>query len=55
MTHITGEGRSQLQPEAAEDYAGPDNPVRFIDALVDGLDLVVVGFQRVHGYSIVME
>jgi transposase len=26
-------------PEAVDDYVGPDNPVRFIDAFVDGLDL----------------
>ena len=49
MTHISGEERSQLQllPDAVEDYVGPDNPVRFIDAFVDGLDLEAAGFQRV--------
>ena len=49
MTHITGEDRSQilLLPEAVEDYVGPDNPVRFIDAFVDGLDLEAAGFRRV--------
>ena len=26
---------------------GPDNPIRFIDAFVDGLDLEAAGFQRV--------
>ena len=38
MTHLTGHDRSQmlLLPEAVEDYVGPDNPVRFIDAFVDG-------------------
>ena len=42
MAHITGEDRSQLLllPDAVDDYVGPDNPVRFIDAFVDGLDLV---------------
>ena len=30
-----------------DDYVGPDNPVRFIDAFVDSLDLEAVGFQRV--------
>ena len=30
-----------------DDYVGPDNPVRFIDAFVDGLDLEAAGFQRV--------
>ena len=49
MAHITGEDRSQvlLLPAAVNDYAGPDNPVRFIDAFVDGLDLEAAGFQRV--------
>ena len=41
MTHITGHDRSQilLLPEAVDDYVGADNPVRFIDAFVDELDL----------------
>ena len=49
MAHITGEDRSQLLflPGAVDDYVGPDNPVRFIDAFVDGLDLEAAGFQRV--------
>ena len=46
MTHIAGHDRSQtlLLPEAVDDYAGPENPVRFIDAFVDGLDLAEAGF-----------
>ena len=36
-----------LLPEAVGDYVGADNPVRFIDAFVDGLDLAVAGFRRV--------
>jgi transposase len=36
-----------LLPEAVDDYVGADNPVRFIDAFVDGLDLAVAGFRRV--------
>jgi transposase len=36
-----------LLPEAVDDYVGADNPVRFIDAFVDGLDLVAAGFARV--------
>jgi hypothetical protein len=38
MTHLSGHDRSQLLllPEAVDDYVGPDNPVRFIDAFVDG-------------------
>jgi transposase len=27
-----------LLPEAVDDYVGPDNPVRFIDGFVDGLE-----------------
>jgi transposase len=30
-----------------DDYVGPDNVVRFIDAFVDGLDLQAAGFGRV--------
>src|ERR1700694_726633 len=49
MTHITGHDRRQtlLLPEAVDDYVGTDNPVRFIDAFVDGLDLAAAGFTRV--------
>ena len=49
MTHISGFERSQLLllPEAGDDYFGPDNPVRFIDAFVDELDLAGAGFRRV--------
>ena len=36
-----------LLPDAVDDYVGPDNPVRFIDAFVDSLDLEAAGFQRV--------
>jgi len=49
MTYISGHDRSQilLLPEAVDDYVGPDNPVRFIDAFVAGLDLVVASFTHV--------
>ena len=49
MTHITGHDRSQtlLLPESLDDYVGPENPVRFIEAFVDGLDLAAAGFARV--------
>ncbi len=48
MTHITGFERSQLLllPAAIDDYVGVDNPVRFIDAFVDGLELAEAGFGR---------
>ena len=49
MAHISGDGRSQLLllPDSVEDYVGEDNPVRFIDAFVDSLDLGAAGFERV--------
>src|ERR1700734_1873835 len=49
MTHIAGFGRDQLLllPEAVDDYVEAENPVRFIDAFVDGLDLAAAGFKRV--------
>jgi hypothetical protein len=36
-----------LLPEAVDDYVDADNPVRFIDAFVAGLDLASAGFARV--------
>jgi transposase len=49
MTHISGHHRSQmlLLPEAVDDYVCADNPVRFVDAFVDELDLAAAGFSRV--------
>ena len=49
MPHITGHDRSQLLllPESLDDYVGPENPVRFVEAFVDGLDLAAAGFARV--------
>jgi hypothetical protein len=49
MTHLSGHDRSQLLllPEAVDDYVSPDNPVRFIDAFVDGLDLAAASFVHV--------
>jgi transposase len=49
MTHIAGHDRSQLLllPESVDDYVGADNPVRFIEAFVEGLDLAACGFVRV--------
>jgi transposase len=46
MTHILGHDRAQLLllPEVVDDYVGVDNPVRFIDAFVDGLNLAALGF-----------
>ena len=46
MAHISGHDGSQtlLFLELVDDYVGSDNPVRFIDAFVDGLDLAAAGF-----------
>ncbi|MBV9827483.1 MAG: IS1182 family transposase, partial [Alphaproteobacteria bacterium] len=48
MAHITGHDRDQilLLPEAVDDYVAGDNPVRFIEAFVEGLDLAALGFVR---------
>ena len=49
MHHIEGLDRDQAQllPARVDDYVEADNPVRFIDAFVDGLDLQEAGFARV--------
>jgi len=46
---IEGEDRRQvaLLPECLDDYIGEDNPVRVVDAFVDQLDLVELGFAGV--------
>src|SRR2546423_7871758 len=48
MDYIRGVSRNQviLFPESVEDYITEDNPVRFIDACVSGLDLAGLGFAR---------
>ncbi len=48
MSYIEGADRQQawLLPERLEDYVNADNPVRFLDAFVDSLDLIMIGFQR---------
>ena len=47
MNHIQGLSREQmvLFPEAIEDYVAADNPVRFLDAFVENLSLIELGFQ----------
>ena len=49
MHHIQGCDRNQtlLLPNSVDDYIGPDNPVRFVDAFVEELDLQGAGFCRV--------
>lgn len=46
MEHISGRPREQLtlMPEAIEDYISESNPVRFLDAFVESLDTVALGF-----------
>src|SRR5262245_53654337 len=48
MGYIGGESRNQryLLPETIDDYIGEDNPVRFVDAFVEKLDLEELGFER---------
>lgn len=48
MSFIKGTPRSfvLLFPEAIDDYVSEDNPVRFIEAFVDSLDLHELGFSR---------
>lgn len=48
MSYIEGESRDQilLFPEAIDEYLTENNPVRFIDAYVDSLDLVDLGFTK---------
>lgn len=49
MSHIAGASRDQqgLFPEALDDYMAEENPVRFIDAVVESLDLDALGFRRI--------
>ena len=49
MHHIQVCDRDQtlLLPNSVADYIGPDNPVRFVEAFVDQLDLQEAGFCRV--------
>ncbi|MDD9978331.1 MAG: IS1182 family transposase [Boseongicola sp.] len=48
MDHVIGLDRSQTQllPPCLEDYVSDDAPVRVIDAYVDSLDLVKLGFKH---------
>lgn len=48
MAYIKGTEREQiiLFPDAIDDYIEEDNMARFIDAFVDGLDMVSLGFKH---------
>lgn len=47
MSYLCGISREQvmLLPESVEDYVGADNPVRVVDAFIEGLDLKSLGFE----------
>ncbi|MBK7234048.1 MAG: hypothetical protein IPH93_17720 [Saprospiraceae bacterium] len=44
MNHISGIPRLQMQMSSLEDSIDQENPVRFIDAFVEHLDLPKLGF-----------
>ena len=46
--HVTGHHRNQsvLFPSKLDDYVDKENPVRFIDAFVDSLNLEKLGFKH---------
>ena len=48
MDYIKGHDRGQktMLPDCIDDLIEPDNPVRVIDAFVDGLDLAEAGFSK---------
>ena len=48
MQHIQGQERNQvtLFPDMLDDYVADENPVRFLDAFVDALDLAGLGFRH---------
>lgn len=57
MAHLSGTDRSQLLllPEAIDDYGGPNNPVRFIEACrqldLFGWELLAVDGTRIPEYG----
>lgn len=48
MRHIQGVSRDQITlfPESLDEYITDDNPVRFLDAFVNAMDLQNLGFKR---------
>jgi transposase len=48
MDYIEGDNRDQLTlfPQSLDEYISEDNPVRFIDAFVEGLDPEALGFSH---------
>src|SRR5260370_4345289 len=49
MAHVSGQSRYQttLFPEVLDEVVGAADPVRVIDAFVEGLDLEELGFSKV--------
>src|SRR6476659_9338289 len=47
MRYLQGVERSQvmLLPTAVEDYVTADNPVRAIDAFIEGMDMMALGIE----------
>lgn len=45
MNHILGKNRQQINFASLEDFITPENPIRFIDAFVDKLDLEKLQFK----------
>ncbi|NRS91798.1 transposase, partial [Frigoriflavimonas asaccharolytica] len=45
MQHITGIARNQMVFTNLEDPISQDNPVRFVDAFVESMDLKALGFE----------
>ncbi len=48
MSYVEGTSRSQIMllPEVIDDYITAENPVRFIDAFVEGLNPKELGFKN---------
>lgn len=48
MRHIQGHSRDQITlfPESLDEYIADDNPIRFLDAFVNAMDLQNIGFKR---------
>jgi transposase len=48
MDYIEGSNRDQMTffPQSLDEYVSDDNPVRFVDAFVENLDLVNLGFKH---------
>ena len=46
---VQGEARTQMSllPECLDDYVSEDNPVRVVEAFIDGIDLGRLGFAGV--------